>query len=341
MDKSERARITQIMVSIPYYLRVGLCLVLTLLYPLTVYGSSPDLIQKHDEGTVRTVLADEVPDLVINTVTLVSAGWDNLVADINGEWIFRFPRKQDFLQTLEREILLLECLRHKVSMPIPRYEYIGLHTAFVGYHKILGGALNEKLYLGCSIESRQQIAESIALFLSQFHRAVNIEEALQWGYRQYRIPLQWIEYNLLGTLPTSQIERIVNEALTYAKQNLFYTKNQVLLHNDLHGENLAFNMQTEQVTGIFDFSDAAIGNYSVDFGKLFTIHPDLAIRASKAYARLNEVADPIIPAAADYILRRALYVLYTREDGDISREANLMRMLDLFVPIWDDLQNNN
>jgi len=91
----------------------------------------------------------------------------------------------------------------------------------------------------------------------------------------------------------------------------------------------------------FDFSDAAIGNYFVDFGKLFSIHHDLAVRTSKAYASLNEIADPTIPAAVDYILRRAVYVLYTRESGDVSREASLMRMLHSFAPIWDDLQNKN
>lgn len=341
MGKSKRMRITQIKVFTPPYLCVALYLVLTLLCPRTVYGSSPTLIQEHNENAVHTVLTHEVPDLTINTITLISAGWDNLVADINGEWIFRFPRKKDVMQTLEREVLLLKHLHNSISMPIPHYECIGLHTAFVGYRKILGDALNEKLYLKCSIENRQKIAESLALFLTQFHHAVNIEDAFQWGYQKYHIPLQWIEHDLLGTLSNSEIERIVNEALTYAKQNPCNTKNLVILHNDLHGGNLAFDIQTEQITGIFDFSDAAIGNYSVDFGKLFSIHHDLAMRTSKAYANLNEVADPTIPAAVDYILRRALYILYTRESGDVSREASLVRMLHLFVPIWDNLQNKD
>jgi aminoglycoside phosphotransferase (APT) family kinase protein len=323
------------------YLRVALCLVLALLCPLTAYGSPPALIQQYDEGAVRTVLVDEVPDLTINTITLISAGWDNLVADINGEWIFRFPRVEASIQTLEREQLLLERLQNSVSMPVPHYEYIGLHTAFVGYRKIPGGALNEKLYLGCTIECRQEIAESLALFLSQFHRAVSVEEALQWGYKQYHIPLQWIEHNLFGTLPSSEIERIIDEALAYAKQNPCSTKNLVLLHNDLHGGNLAFDIKTKQVTGVFDFSDAAIGDYSVEFGKLFSIHQDLAIRTSEVYASLNDVADPTIPAAVDYILRRALYILYTRECGDVSRESSLVQMLQCFVPIWDGLKNRD
>ena len=85
------------------FLLVALCVVLALLCPLTIYGSTPTPIQQHDEGAVRSVLIDEVPGITINTVTLISAGWDNLVADINGEWIFRFPRLEEFIPILERE----------------------------------------------------------------------------------------------------------------------------------------------------------------------------------------------------------------------------------------------
>lgn len=300
--------------------------------------SSPN--PRHNEDAVREVLFDEVTDLTINTVTLISAGWDNLVADINGEWIFRFPRSEEFITILEREQLLLERLQNSVSMPVPHYQYIGIRTAFVGYRKILGAALNEELYLNLSVGACQRIAESIAHFLNQLHRAVSVEEALQWGYKEYHVPLQWIENNLLGTLPSSEIERIVCEALDFAKQNPFSVENLVLLHNDLHGENLAFDVKTEQITGIFDFSDAMIGDYSVEFGKLFCIHQDLAIRTAEAYARLNNIANPTIPGAVDYILRRALYIIYSRERRDTSREAILIRMLQRFVPVWDELQNN-
>lgn len=285
------------------YLWIAVCLVFVSLCPLTIYGTPPAIIQQHDENAVRAVLIDEVPDLAIDTVVIISSGWDNLVADINGEWIFRFPRGENCLQRLEREQLLLKRLQNKVSMPVPHYKYIGLCTAFVGYRKILGEPLNEKIYLGCSAEIRQEIAESLALFLTQFHHAVSVEDAFLLGYQKYRLPLQWIEHNLFGTLPSNEIERIINEALVYAKQNPFSTKNLVLLHNDLHGENLAFDMKTTRVTGVFDFSDAAIGDYSVEFGKLFSIHQDLAIRTSKAYASLNDIADPTINAAVDYILR--------------------------------------
>lgn len=310
--------------------------ILTAICPLVVTGSTPALIEQYDEKAVCGVLEEEVPELTIHTVKFFSPG-DHLVVEVNGKWIFRFPLKEEFIPVIEREKILLDRLHNNVSMVVPRYEYIGSRTAFVGYKKVIGDALDGEFYFNLKEEVRQSIAESLALFLSQFHRAISVDEAIQWGYKKYHLPLAWIENELVGTLPSKDIERMVNEALVFAKQNPFPEEKLALLHNDLHGENLAFDLATELITGVFDFSDAVIGDYSVEFGKLFTIHPELAIRTSEAYGRRNKLPNPIIPAAMDYILRRASYILYARERGDELRESRLLKTLDTFIPIWDDI----
>ena len=284
------------------HLLAALCLTLSPLSQLTVSADNAAILEQHDAAAIHAVLADEVPELIINSVKIVSSGWDNLVADVNGEWIFRFPRLEEFMSTLKRECLLLNRLHKCVSMPVPHYEFIGARTAFVGYRKILGEALDEKTYLSLSTVVRQQIAESLALFLSQLHSAVSVEEALQWGYKKYHTPLDWIESSLLNTFPSGEMNRIVEEALKYAKQNPSNSDHLVLLHNDLHGENFAFDGVTQQVTGVFDFSDAAVGEYYIEFGRLFSVHPDLAIRTSEAYARMNDTESLVKSAAADTIL---------------------------------------
>lgn len=313
------------------------CLVLLAVCPLL--GSPPSLLEHPNEETVYAVLASEIPSLTINSLTLVSTGWANLVADVNNEWIFRFPRLNEHLVALQREQKLLEYLRNIIFLEIPHYQYFGVHTAFVGYPKIKGGVLSERIYLNLPIEIRQEVAESLALFFTELHHAVKLEDALQWGYREYHLPLQWIERDFLGTLSSIEIEEMVKEALNYAMQHPFKNTNPVLLHNDLHGENLAFDVNSQEVVGVFDFSDAAIGDYSVDFGKLFTIHQDLAFRTSEIYASVNEVENPVLPAAVDHILRRAMYILQARESGNTLRESFFMDMLQSFVPIWNLLKD--
>lgn len=289
-------------------------------------------LENYDENTIVQTLESEIPELPINQITLISSGWDNFVADINDEWIFRFPRSTEFLAILSRETTLLKRLHEHVSMPIPNYEYIGAHTAYVGYRKIKGIELDDELYL--AQPNKQEIADEVALFMTQMHNAVSAEEASLWGYRQYQIPHDWIENNLLGTIP-EDTDRIVKEALRYAKEHP--PTRFVLIHNDLHGGNLAFDPVTHRISGIFDFSDAVIADYTIEFGKLFNIHYDLALRTAETYAIMNNVPDPALPAAADFILRRGFYILNAREIGDSKRERTLLKMLRDFVPIWDDL----
>ena len=300
------------------------------------------ILTHHDEVTVRGVILDEIPDFTINSLTLISTGWDNLVADVNNEWIFRFAREKSFVSALERERLLLDQLHHHISIPIPYYELFGTNTAFVGYRKIPGESiLDEKLYVTLSNKVRQEIAETLAVFLSQMHRAISVDEALSWGYKQYEEPLELIENSVLNTTQSPQAERLMREALAYTKQYCHDNDNLVLLHNDLHGGNFTVDMNTHKVIGVFDFSDAAVGNYFIEFAQLFNIHHDLAFRAMEAYTRLNNVNNAIKPAAIEYVLRRARYILQARDQKNISREQRLIQQLEHFAPAWDDLFNHH
>ena len=74
-------------------------------------------------------------------------------------------------------------------------------------------------------------------------------------------------------------------------------------------------------------------------GKLFTIHPDLALRTAEVYTRLNTIKNPLLDGAVNYILRRCVFILRARKSDDISRETRLIEMLESFIPIWNDLQN--
>lgn len=327
------------------------------LIPKDVHSASPDatespvkkslhVLTQHDPDTVRAVLLDEVPGLIIKSLKIISTGWDNLVADVNNEWIFRFARKQEFVTILEREKILLDWLHQRISLPIPYYEMYGKHTAFVGYRKIQGETLltsddGDKVYCTFSEQVRQEMAEKLALFLSELHQSVNVADAADWGYKNYEIPLQLIEDSFVGTLASPDVEKMIQEAVMCVKENSFPAHRRVLLHNDLHGENFTLDTKTLNVSGVFDFSDAGIGDYTMDFGKFFNIHHDLAIRTIKAYARLRGVDNFFIPAAANHILRRAAYMLQFRDEGDDETVDWFRDALGKFVPIWNDLLKKN
>lgn len=303
---------------------------ISLLFPCAVFSNT---LQEFTRAEIVEVLENEIPELEIHSLELISTGWDNLVADINGEWIFRFPRTESFISTLEREKKLLARLHECVTLPIPYYEFDGKETLFVGYRKIKGIALEDDIYLTLSENEKNAIAQTMAQFISQMHHAVSAEEALEWGYPEYQLPISWIETSLLGTL-SPEVDCIVQEALKYSKkqQPLW----QVLIHNDLHGGNLVIDPYSHQINGIFDFSDAVVADYTVEFGKLYNIHPELAVRTSAIYAEMTGLPNPAMDAAVDFILRRATYILHARENGDDKREEVLIKMLEQFIPTWKD-----
>lgn len=300
------------------------------------FGDAGMLLENYDWESVLEVLHDEVPGLTVDSMTFFSDGWKYFVVDVNNDWIFRFPREMTFMPILERERLLLDRLRNHISLPIPYYEFTGSNIAFVCYRKIPGEALNTSMYAKLSENVRQGIADALALFLTQMHQAVSPNEAFSLGFEECKIPVEWIETSLLDTLLSDDLKRIVREALTYFKEHPL-NEHFVLLHNDLNGENFAFDMNTQKVSGVFDFSDAAVGHYSMEFGKLFCVHSELARRTLDAYARLNQVSNSIIPSAVDYILRRFWGILYSREIGNTAMEQRRIELLEEFVVIWDEL----
>jgi aminoglycoside phosphotransferase (APT) family kinase protein len=294
----------------------------------------PVLLKSHDIDAIRSVIADEIPHFKIDSLVMLATDGDHVVAEVNGNWIFRFPRLDTFLPVIARESLLMRSLQSKISLDIPFYEYRGKRVAFVAYRKIMGDPLDEKCYLSLSMEDRQKTAECVADFLMEFHTAVAAHEALAWGYQPYSISYPFLEEHL-SSIPSVPMRRMIREALTYAET--YEPKDLVIIHNDLHGENFSFNIPSRQLVGVIDFSDAVVADYSIEFAKLFTIHADLASRVSEAYAKKRAMPNPLRPAAADYILRKATSFIKARQSRDISRIVKLRETLQSFIPIWDTL----
>ncbi|WP_373285919.1 phosphotransferase [Marinithermofilum abyssi] len=98
----------------------------------------------------------------------IQDGWDFFVLEVNRNWIFRFPRRQEGLSQLEKENRFLSEWSYRLPVPVPRYRWIYLQAtpSFAAYPKLSGLALNPR-----SIpEDSRNCAQELALFLSSLHR---------------------------------------------------------------------------------------------------------------------------------------------------------------------------
>lgn len=323
-------------------------LLILMLFQNTLYGKELktikdmpmlNVIKQYDATGIKEVLQAELPDFAVHSVSIIETGWDHLVAEINNEWIFRFPRATESISNLDREKRLLDFLKNHLSLSIPQYDFVGKKTAFVGYRKIPGIHLRRQTYLKLTAVERYHVAYTLANFFTELHAAVNTHQALQWGYTNYYPPLEAIEQELFGTLPL-EIDAMMQKAVFQAKKDLSSEQNLVFFHKDVNGDNLAFNLITKQITGIFDFSDAGIGPFSWEFGELFVVHEELAQLTAQIYKELNNVANPLKGGAADYILRKATLLLQAQRAGSTHDITRLIQELLDFLPLWQKIETD-
>lgn len=99
----------------------------------------------------RTISCDAAAELLesqfselrpINAVSFGS-GWDNTAFLVNGEFVFRFPRRETSVALLEKETALLPQIAPELPLPIPHPIYFGKPSAafdwpFAGYRLIPG-----------------------------------------------------------------------------------------------------------------------------------------------------------------------------------------------------------
>ena len=58
----------------------------------------------------RELIEAQFPQLSPARVAALGEGWDNSVFSVNGEWVFRFPRRQIAVPLIERELRVLPAL---------------------------------------------------------------------------------------------------------------------------------------------------------------------------------------------------------------------------------------
>src|SRR5207244_11717795 len=72
------------------------------------------------------------------TIFEIDDGYDFEVAIVDGDWVFRFPRRAGVEEALELEITLLPTLAPALPVDVPSFEHVSRNPLFVGYPLIRG-----------------------------------------------------------------------------------------------------------------------------------------------------------------------------------------------------------
>lgn len=273
------------------------------------------VIPKFDLDTIQATIAGDFPDLKIEKVTLIDNGWDNVVVEINKNIIFRFPKDNNFTfyknekASFNTEVKILDTLNNKISLQIPKIEFLGKSFTYMGYRKILGGDLTHEIFDSLNSEQKEKLTFDLANFLREMHDAISPEEARKIGIKDedspsYTISIKSILPNKIDDESVLDfIEVTIKEYDGMIQEKVEF----VFLYNDLHTENMAFDATAKKLNGVFDFGDIMIGDVNMDFYPLYKFDPyfmkavaekyqeltgrKLNLRRMVIYGRINELSD--------------------------------------------------
>jgi len=224
-----------------------------------------------DEALVRSLLAEQFPELDSTSARPLGVGWDNSVWIVEERWAFRFPHRAVAIPGVERELAALPRLAPLLPVPIPAPRFIGAPNdrfpwPFFGapllagvepadaelteFHRVeLGATLGRFLRVLHTSETREAVDPERLLPVDPMRRADPAK----------RVPLA---RQLLAELESSGIARCPATGLLNDASRLGASTETVYLHGDLHLRHVL--VDGGSLAGVIDWGDSCLGDPSID-----------------------------------------------------------------------------
>ncbi|MEU9380195.1 phosphotransferase [Streptomyces sp. NPDC048279] len=232
---------------------------------------------------VRGVVGAHLPGYRTESVVLLGEGLDNLAYEVNGELIVRFSKEPDPVRRaalVSHEARLLAAVAEISPLPVPEPAFAVAELGCLAYRKLPGVPLLDtprhlRSAHGTSIGAR------LGELLTALH-AVPVGRLAGLVDTDLRPLAEWLQearqdcVRVAGRVPAVR-RRSVEAFLDAAPPHDGY--NPAFSHNDLGIEHVLVDPVAWTVSGVIDWSDAAIVDPAYDFGVL---HRDLGPAAARA-----------------------------------------------------------
>ena len=260
-------------------------------------------LSKNDD--IIEILTEFGPsDLEISQIEPLKHGWKNFVYLVNNDLVVRFPKSNKV--NLVREAKILDILNQKISIPIPKINYLHFDPSFITYDFIVGNTLGRDLldHLNKSL-----VSDQLADFFAKIHELAFSADLLYGLDLEEYDYLQEIEDTLLETnflisnvnsiidftqthnLDLISREKLVDFILYWQEVSIAFlsdpNKETRLIHNDLHRKNILFN-NDYKISGIIDFDEIKYGDLHLDFCNLvYSFDLDLVTEIMEKYTQIT------------------------------------------------------
>ncbi|AUX24386.1 phosphotransferase [Sorangium cellulosum] len=278
------------------------------------------------DALAAQLIGDAFPALRPVRLELLGEGWDNVAYLVDGELIFRFPRRQAAVPLLEREHRLLPALAPRLPLAIPVPELFGRAGAgpyrwpFLGYRRVAG---ETACRANLDDRERRALAAPLARFLAALH-AFPTGEARRLGMPPdsigkldlaARIPQARERLERMRALGLLRDVRPWSELLE-AGAALRASEDLRVVHGDLYARHLLVSAgPARALCGVIDWGDLHLGDPAVDLSVAHSVLPPEAHDTFRAtYGEIDARRWELARIRA--IHHSAAVVLYGHDIGD-------------------------
>lgn len=233
------------------------------------------------EDQIRAVLAEQFPALRADRIEALDTGGEHYTVAVGDDLVFRFPRDEGIAANTVREAMVLEALAPLLPLPVPVVRYVGRPCGrfpypFTGQQRI-PGVMGE--VLRPPRKHWPRLARHVGEFFTALH-AFPPEQAAALGLVPR--PLEPAERLIADTVRSRDVigaalpDGLKAAVAPYLEGNIpvplldFPHDRPALVtsHTDLKGEHLFVSPDGTEMTGVIDWSDAALCDPVVDLQDL-------------------------------------------------------------------------
>ncbi|GAA5080507.1 aminoglycoside phosphotransferase (APT) family kinase protein [Thermocatellispora tengchongensis] len=243
------------------------------------------------EAEIEALVGRHLPGHGGASVVRAGEGLDNAVYEVDGELIVRVAKEEDpelRAEQVEREARLLAVVGELSSLPVPEVVFADPERGALAYRRLPGVPLQRN-----PVAEPVRLAAQLGEFLTGLHAAPPAEmeplapidrypmdEWLRDAERDFR-EIVGGEGGVRDEVP-AEVWRAVEDFL--GRTPPAEAGEVVFTHNDLGSEHLLVDVAANAITGVIDWTDAAVTDPAHDFGLILRdLGPEVFERTLACY----------------------------------------------------------
>ena len=218
---------------------------------------------------IRALLARHLPGYEVRSLGRLGEGLDHVSYEVNGELIVRKSREADPSRRGEatrREAALLTAVAEVSTLPVPEPVFADVSAGVMAYSRLPGLPL-----IDYPVAEPAHLAPALGEFIGRLHRTPL--EKMEKLVKRDSYPLTtWLEdaerdYGEIEEQVPAPSRRLIEEFL--GRSPPVELQVVAFCHNDLGAEHVLVDAGTRAVTGIIDWTDAAVADSARDLALIY------------------------------------------------------------------------